>query len=345
MKRANESIKGTNMGCLAVSPLVSVIVPVYNVENYLTRCLDSILGQTYQNLEIILVDDGSTDRSGEICRRYAAMDPRIQLIVQENRGPSAARNTGLDRMTGEYVTFVDSDDYLSIYFIEILLIKLLECNVEIATCDYIIAAEKNNDALSDLFSVRDSVFCEQVSGEAALSPVNRNFESVAMKLFGRQIFQNIRFKEGKISEDILISRKIYVQVDRVCHVRQKLYACRQRANSLSRKDGIPVASADYIEALLDRLIFFKDQNIEQYIPITYKCILESYTFLSEYPKRKKMRRDMQELEKRLYHITGKRYFLLKYSLFKAFPRLYQLLRKGYKKIRFMLLNNLKTSST
>lgn len=333
------------MGCFAESPLVSVIVPVYNVENYLGRCLDSIVGQTYQNLEIILVDDGSTDRSGEICRRYAAMDPRIQLVVQENRGPSAARNTGLDCMTGEYVTFVDSDDYISRYFIEILFSKLQEFKVEIVTCDYIVTAEENDNALPDLFSEGDSVFCEQISGEAALNPINQNFESVAMKLFEKRIFQSIRFKEGKLSEDILISRRIYVQVNRVCHVRRKLYAYRQRENSLSRKDRIPVASADYLEALLDRLIFFREQNIEQYIPITCRRILESYTFLSEYPQRKEMRKDMQELEERLYHITGKRYFLLKYSLFKAFPGLYQLLRKGYKKIQFMLLSNLKTESS
>lgn len=330
------------MECSTASPLVSVIVPVYDVENYLARCLDSIVGQTYRNLEIILVDDGSTDRSGEICRQYAAMDSRIRLIVQENRGPSAARNAGLDCMTGEYVAFVDSDDYISIYFIEILLNKLLDFNLEIVTCDYIIAAEKNDNAIKDSLIAGSSVFCEQVSGEAALNPLQRNFESVCMKIYGKRIFQNVRFKEGKTSEDLLISHKIYTQVDKVCHVKLGLYMYRQRANSISRRGGIQCASADYVEALLERLIFFKERKLEQYIPVTCKCILEGCTFFPECPSGKKMRKDMEKLEEKLYMITGKRYFSLKYSLFKALPRFYQLLRRSYKNIRLILLNLLKT---
>ena len=92
------------------SPLISVIIPVYNVEKYLHRCLDSVIEQTYKNLEVILIDDGSTDHSGEICDDYAAKDVRIHVIHQENQGVSAARNKGLDNVKGEYITFVDSDD-------------------------------------------------------------------------------------------------------------------------------------------------------------------------------------------------------------------------------------------
>lgn len=105
------------MGHLDSMPLVSVIIPVYNVEKYLARCLDSVVAQTYQNLEIILVNDGSTDASGEICRQYGQSDSRIRLFTQENQGLSAARNTGLDHMNGEYIVFVDSDDYISVHFV------------------------------------------------------------------------------------------------------------------------------------------------------------------------------------------------------------------------------------
>ena len=100
--------------------LVSVIVPVYNVAPYLEQCLDSIVNQTYQNLEIILVDDGSTDESGAICDRYAEQDGRIQVVHKENGGLSSARNVGLDKMTGEWVLFVDSDDWIELNTLELL---------------------------------------------------------------------------------------------------------------------------------------------------------------------------------------------------------------------------------
>lgn len=97
---------------MEAQPLITVIVPVYNVEKYLRRCLDSIIRQTYQNLEILCIDDGSIDNSGEICEQYAARDARIKVIHQENQGLSTARNRGLDAAEGEYIAFVDSDDYI-----------------------------------------------------------------------------------------------------------------------------------------------------------------------------------------------------------------------------------------
>ena len=103
------------------TPLVSVIVPVYNVAPYLEQCLDSIVNQSYRNLEIILVDDGSTDKSGAICDRYAEQDSRIQVVHKENGGQSSARNVALDMMTGEWVLFVDSDDWIELNTLELLL--------------------------------------------------------------------------------------------------------------------------------------------------------------------------------------------------------------------------------
>ena len=106
-----------------LQPLISVIVPCYNVEEYLPKCIESILNQTYRNLEILLVDDGSPDNCGRICDEYAAKDSRIRIIHKKNGGLSDARNAALDVMTGEYVTFIDSDDYISKYFYE----KLINC--------------------------------------------------------------------------------------------------------------------------------------------------------------------------------------------------------------------------
>lgn len=119
-----------------MTPLISVIIPVYNVEQYLRRCLDSVVAQTYQNLEIICVDDGSVDHSGKICDQYAARDARIKVIHQENQGLSAARNRGLDAAEGEYIAFVDSDDYILEDMYKKMLDKLLDYNVDLCVCQW-----------------------------------------------------------------------------------------------------------------------------------------------------------------------------------------------------------------
>ena len=115
---------------------ITVIVPVYNVENYLNKCLDSLINQTYKNLEIIVINDGSTDNSGTICQEYAQKDNRIVYIEKENGGLSDARNAGLDRMTGSYVTFVDSDDWIEQDYVEVLYNKLTEHQADVSVGNY-----------------------------------------------------------------------------------------------------------------------------------------------------------------------------------------------------------------
>ena len=123
-------------------PLVSVIVPVYKVESYLHRCVDCILAQTYANLEIILVDDGSPDNCGKICDEYAQKDKCIKVIHKKNGGLSDARNAGLDIAMGEYITFVDSDDWIHFQYVEILLNNLTKADVDISTCSFVRTPEK-----------------------------------------------------------------------------------------------------------------------------------------------------------------------------------------------------------
>ena len=127
-------------------PLISVIVPVYNVENYLPRCLDSIINQTYTNLEILLVDDGATDNSGKLCDEYAQKDNRIRVFHKENGGVSSARNMGLDNATGEYIAFVDSDDYIDKCMYEIMLNSSVQNNADIVVCGYLSQSIKTKKA-------------------------------------------------------------------------------------------------------------------------------------------------------------------------------------------------------
>lgn len=160
-------------------PLVSVIVPVCN-EKYLARYLDSIVNQPYQNIEIILVNDGSTDTSGEICRRYMQHDPRIRLFAQENRGLSAAHNTGLDHMNGEYIVFVDSDDYISVHFVEIMLNKLLKYDVKIAICDRLVVDDTDDSADIDHVSLQDVGSCSKVGKDDIFEQTYRSEKYVVI---------------------------------------------------------------------------------------------------------------------------------------------------------------------
>ena len=123
---------------------ISIIIPVYNVEKYLNKCLNSVIEQTYKNIEVILIDDGSTDNSGKICDEYAKNDIRIKIIHQQNGGVSTARNNGLEHATGKYITFVDSDDYIEKEMIETMAKKIMKKNADIVICGVTDRDEENN---------------------------------------------------------------------------------------------------------------------------------------------------------------------------------------------------------
>lgn len=184
-------------------PLISVIVPVYKAEPYLGRCVDSILAQTYPNLEIILIDDGSPDRCGEICDEYAAKDSRIRVIHQENGGLSAARNTGLDICTGEYIAFVDSDDYVEPDMLRQLMngsgdADLCGCGMIREEQDGTILSVTKTTNVCALPGIR--VLRQHYSGENG--KMNITEVSVWAKLYRRSLWAQLRFQPGLIFEDL-----------------------------------------------------------------------------------------------------------------------------------------------
>ena len=182
---------------------VSVIVPVYNVERYLSNCIDSILLQTYKNLEIILVDDGSTDNSPCICDEYAKKDGRIKVIHKQNGGVSSARNTGLDVMTGDYVTFVDGDDLINVRFVEILIGLCQNDGSDMSYCGYIrFPTEEVPDINSDLI-FEDHTFYQ------GYDAINNFFSgwirpNVCTKMFARCLFETVRFPLVTRAEDLQV---------------------------------------------------------------------------------------------------------------------------------------------
>jgi len=193
-------------------PLISVIVPVYKVEPYLRKCLDSIVGQTYTNLEILLVDDGSPDRCGAICDEYAARDPRIKVIHQENGGLSAARNAALDAAKGEWLGFVDSDDWIEPDMYAVLLEGALRTGADITVCGY--WEEFASGAVPRLFSSEALLERDQAAHLLMQDQVLRNY--VWDKLFRRELFASVRFPKDMCYEDVAVMHNVFWQARKIC---------------------------------------------------------------------------------------------------------------------------------
>ena len=218
---------------------ITVIVPVYNVENYLNKCLDSLINQTYKNLEIIVINDGSTDNSGIICQEYAQKDNRIIYIEKENGGLSDARNVGLDKMTGSYVTFIDSDDWVEPDYVEVLYNKLIEYQADIAIGNYY---SYNEDEAMYYFRINGESYYEKLYDNISIfenlydSKQMKSFSLISAwgKLYKAKLFDDIRFDKGKLGEDGYINQKLYLLVQKVIYINQGLYAYRQRSGSITK---------------------------------------------------------------------------------------------------------------
>ena len=250
--------------------LVSIIVPIYNVEKYLDSCIDSIINQTYSNLEVILVDDGSPDNCPNICDEWKIKDSRIKVIHKKNGGLSDARNEGLKNSTGKFVCFVDSDDYIDKSFVEKLLSCIIENDVKISQCNYI----KFNDDSNSLdkiignygTSIDSNKLIEQITLGDSKNTVTWN------KMYSKELFNNIKFPKGKIHEDEFTTYKLFSLVDKVGQVEDCLYYYRQTDNSIMHQK-FNVKRLDYLTALEERIEFFKTYNKNFYIN-TLKNYLE-----------------------------------------------------------------------
>ena len=217
---------------------ITVIVPVYNVENYLRKCLDSIIAQTYKNIEIIVVNDGSTDASGQICQEYTQIDNRIVYIEKENGGLSEARNVGLDKMTGSYVTFIDSDDWAELDYVEILYKKIIEYQADISVGNYY---SYNEDEETYYFHIYGDSYYEKVYDNISIfenlyeSQEMKSFALISAwgKLYKAKLFDYLRFEKGKLGEDGYFNQKMYLSVNKVVYLNKGLYAYRQRSGSIT----------------------------------------------------------------------------------------------------------------
>lgn len=260
-------------------PTVSVIVPVYKVEPYLHRCVDSILAQTFKDFELILVDDGSPDSCGAICDEYAAKDERIHVIHQENQGQAAARNHALDwvfiNSKSEYISFVDSDDWIHSRYLELLVEGIRRYNVNICQCGYF-ETESSNPESSNQIIVNSYSF-------SLLTPEEQyiyHYSSFMWdKLFSKTCWSDNRFPEGQIYEDLAICYKMLFAQKQIAMVEAGLYYYRYNPESTMHQDWHPkmLARMDAWDAQID---FFNQRGDKDLIniAITRYCRVASYEY-------------------------------------------------------------------
>lgn len=241
-------------------PLITIIIPIYKVEEYLEKCVDSVINQSYSNLEIFLVDDGSPDKCGEICESYAKADSRIKVIHKKNGGLSDARNVAIDVASGEYITFVDSDDYVSDDYVSTLyeLIKKNDCKISVS--GYI--RFEQDDVLKT---------CNKVTKEYLFSPeeavkvmfYQRKFDTTAWaKLYHRSLFSDgVRYPVGLLYEDLATTYKLFQKSDKIAFAFKKTYFYLIRSTSI---EGSPFSEKKYISLLkiIEELEIYKLQNLE-----------------------------------------------------------------------------------
>jgi glycosyltransferase involved in cell wall biosynthesis len=252
---------GNNKVCKEMMK-ISVIVPVYNVENYLSRCVESIIKQTCTNLEIILVDDGSTDASGKMCDEYAQRDNRITVIHKKNGGLSDARNAGLDIATGEYIGFVDSDDFIALNFYEILYNTLVENDSDLVYCKYQKFENEANIKETENYKVfqYDNIeFLNNFYDDTTYKIVVWN------KLYKRNIWENLRFPFGKIHEDVFVVHEVFYIANKISFVTSPSYYYFQREDSImgsQDENMIWRRIINKLEAFDERINFSKTKQLE-----------------------------------------------------------------------------------
>ena len=255
--------------------LVSIIIPIYNVERYLDRCIASVANQTHPNLQIILIDDGSTDRSAEICDTWAGKDQRVVVIHQENGGVSVARNRGLDIAEGEYILWVDSDDYIAPETVKIMLDIAAKTDTDMVICDF-----EKGTADNFPFSVSCEAPHQQIDSISALNRIYTDSHSALRyaapwaKLAKRHLYQGIRYPIGKIFEDIYTTHKLLYRCERIAVLNAPLFYYFQRPDSIMNA-SFSMKKLDYLQALVERIAFFKEHSLSELERIAYDELLHS----------------------------------------------------------------------
>ena len=314
--------------------MISVIVPVYNIEEYIERCIKSIINQTYSKLEIILVDDGSTDGSGVICDNYAEHDDRIIVIHKENGGLSSARNAGLEIARGEYIGFVDGDDYINESMYETLLDHIKKENGDMVICGFKEVKEGSNSSEDNKLSEEKVTI---ITGEERYRLITEfDTENIVAwnKLYRRTVFENLRFAVGKLHEDQWIVPYVIEKSERIIKIRDELYYYVTREASISKEKMKPKRMWDLFDALRNTTMFFKNKGLyaEQKEEARHLCnyVMEYYSkadslFESPGKLKVKLRSYFREVMKECNNVFSYKQFT--YQCFKICPTIGLMIKK------------------
>ena len=264
-----------------MNPLISIIIPIYNNEKFIKACVDSLLNQTYKNIEIILVNDGSTDGSALQCNNIAKTDNRIVVIHQQNQGVSAARNAGLDKMTGEYVTFVDGDDYVAKDFIECLYNAISKTHADISTCGhYRVNFDGYMKKIYNNSENPEDIIC--ISGKDSIT--NMFYEKICSassgsKLYKKDLFNNLRFPDYIMGEDTYVVYHTFKKASLIAHTNKALYYYVQHTQSVTNSKSNYYKFYDYVR-LYDHIIASEDitqnTNSEYFLSIFNRLIENNF---------------------------------------------------------------------
>ncbi len=244
---------------------ISIIIPIYNVEQYLSKCIDSVLAQTHTNFELLLINDGSTDNSGKICDEYAARDSRIRVFHTENGGVSSARNLGLDNATGEWVSFVDSDDYVQSNFLELLHSRAVEANADIVICNFYLEKEGAKTLRRQVIESNNSdIYLREIFD-------NKCMGAMWNKLIKHELYikYNIHFpQEIFYCEDVCALTKLMCNKLNIAYVDQPLYNHIYNSQSITRNINK--------NTILNRMLFidYIELNFNSYNLIKHKLSIK-----------------------------------------------------------------------
>lgn len=253
---------------------ISVIVPVYKVEKYLCRCIDSILAQTFRDFELILIDDGSPDNCGAICDEYALKDSRVSVIHQENFGVSVARNSGLQVAKGKYIAFIDSDDYIARDYLDVLITSIISADADIAVCSFATVTEGENEGISVPDELPLPVEFQSHDKMLALFASDRIENYLWNKLYKKELFNEIRFPVNvAFWEDAAIMYRLFDLCEKVVFIDQILYFYVIRNGSATKHIKIQDVLAQY-DLCVERFDSLKNKypEIENFLVCSICCV-------------------------------------------------------------------------
>lgn len=271
-----------------MKPLVSVIVPIYNVEKYLKKCVDSVIAQTYENIEIILVDDGSPDNCGAICDEYGKKDKRVRIIHKQNGGLSDARNVGIDTCRGKYISFVDSDDFVSPFFLEILYNAIKQNDADISSLTRVVKFTDYSEYKVHFVENASDFKIKFVSVYEALKLMMylKASNGAQLNLYKRELFDNLRFPVGYLYEDLATTYKALIKSKKIALVDADIYAYRIRSDSILRR----TFNKDKMSIIEVTRSLYKDiceYDISLKKPVASRSFAANYNVFLQVPKEDK----------------------------------------------------------